>query len=408
MTITGEQEDSLNKIEIGQTDEFFHKITENDLDNFCKLTGDDNPLHMNDEYASKTNFKERVVHGMLTASFISTMIGTRIPGEGSLWYEQHIKFLAPVRIGDNIRIWAKVLHKSESQRIVVLQTIVYNQDGKKVIDGEAKVKVLKRNSVESENNMKFIENINGDKGGVIISGASRGIGAATAVKLAKQGYGVVVNYQSNKSQAEDVVKKIIDFGGRAIAIKADVRNKKEVEEMIRLAYEEFEHIEAVVNNASAAIIYKNFDEMSWEDIKLHLDVQIQGTFNICKAVLPYFVENKKGSIVNVTSIYTDNVPPINMSHYSLAKAALSSLGKSLAVEYGPKGIRVNAVSPGMTSTDMIANIPEKAKMLNKVTTPLRRLAEPEDVASVVAFLISEDSKHLTGETIRVCGGIVML
>ena len=106
--------DVFETIEMGQTDEFIHKVTEEDVQVFCHLTGDDNPLHMDDNYAKGTNFQKRVVHGMLTASFISTMIGTRLPGKGSLWYEQHIRFLSPVRIGDEIRIWAKVLHKSNN------------------------------------------------------------------------------------------------------------------------------------------------------------------------------------------------------------------------------------------------------------------------------------------------------
>lgn len=134
--------DTFDQIEIGQTDEFHHQVTESDLDAFCNLTGDDNPLHMDVEYASKTNFKERVVHGMLTASFISTMIGTKIPGKGSLLSEQHLRFLVPVRIGDMIRVWVKVKHKSQAEQIVFLKTVIYNQHNKKVVDGEAKVKVI--------------------------------------------------------------------------------------------------------------------------------------------------------------------------------------------------------------------------------------------------------------------------
>lgn len=133
---------TFDQIEIGQTDELYHQVTESDLDAFCNLTGDDNPLHMDVEYASKTNFKERVVHGMLTASFISTMIGTQIPGKGSLLSEQHIRFLVPVRIGDMIRVWVKVKNISQAERIVFLKTVIYNQHNKKVVDGEAKVKVM--------------------------------------------------------------------------------------------------------------------------------------------------------------------------------------------------------------------------------------------------------------------------
>jgi len=399
--------DMFEEITVGQTDEFKHKITEKDINVFCELTGDDNPLHMNSEYAAETNFKGRVVHGMLSASFISTMVGTRLPGKGSLWYEQHIKFLAPVRIGDEIRIWAKVIHKSKSQRIIVLNTIIYNQLEKVVIEGEAKVKVLEIRKQEKNVDMKKLDNLDSSKGAIIISGASRGIGAATAINLARKGYAIIVNYRSSESSALDVVRSIKDFGGRALHIKADVTNREEVDDMFSTALNEFGAVDGVVNNSSAAITYKSFEEMSWDDMQLHIDVQIKGSFNICKAALPHFLKNKKGSIVNIASIYADNVPPVKMMHYCLAKSALVSFTKSLAVEYGPLGIRVNCVSPGMTSTDMIANIPEKAKMVSKMMTPLRQLAQPQDIAGTVSFLIGDDSKHITGETIRVCGGQIM-
>lgn len=400
--------DTFEQIEIGQTEEFFHRILESDIDTFCNLTGDDNPLHMDDNYASKTNFKERVVHGMLTASFISTMIGTRIPGKGALWYEQHIKFLAPVRIGDEIRVWAKVLHKSETQRIVVLETVIYNQHGKKVIDGEAKVKIVNQLSSENPQMINNNESISNHKGAVIITGAATGIGAATAIRLAKEGYGIIVNYRNHKNHAEQVVEKILDFGGRAMAVQADVTNKDSVDAMVSTALESYDTIEGVVNNASAPIDYLSFEDMTWSAMQLHFDVQILGAFNLSKAVLPHFLESQKGSIVNISSIYADNVPPVKMMHYTLAKTALVSFTKSLAVELGPKGIRVNCVAPGMTSTDMISDIPEKAKMVTKMMTPLRRLAQPEDVSASISFLIGEQSKYITGETIRVCGGQVMI
>ena len=135
-------EDRFDTIHVDDEAEILHVITTKDVDTFVELTGDNNPLHVDDDFASKTTFKKRIVHGMLTASFISTIIGTKIPGPGSLWYEQQIRFLAPVRIGSRIRVWAKVLHKSISQRIIVLETVIFDEQERRVIEGEAKVKVL--------------------------------------------------------------------------------------------------------------------------------------------------------------------------------------------------------------------------------------------------------------------------
>jgi 3-oxoacyl-[acyl-carrier protein] reductase len=135
-------EDRFNDVKEGDEAEIVHVITIQDVDKFAELTGDVNPLHMDESYAAGTSLKKRVVHGMLSASFISTIIGTRLPGPGALWYEQHLRFLLPVRIGEEIKVMAKVKHKSTAQRILTIETTVYGEGNRKVIEGEAKVKMM--------------------------------------------------------------------------------------------------------------------------------------------------------------------------------------------------------------------------------------------------------------------------
>jgi len=394
--------DNYEHINTGDEVEIFHTITLENVDSFVKLTGDNNPLHVNDEYAASTLFRKRVVHGMLTASFISTLIGTKLPGEGALWYEQQLCFLTPVRIGEKIRVWAKVKHKSDAQRILVLETIVFNQNGDRAIEGEAKIKVLK-----SENKREVSVMSSKEKGAIIITGASRGIGAAIAKELAGSGYPVVVNYAHSETEAQNVVQEIRANQGQATAFRADVTDKQAVQEMIAYTSTEFNFISGVVNNASGSIVTTAFSELSWDEIQKHIDIQVKGTFHLCQTILPHLLARKNGVIVNIASTVVDNLPPLKLTPYSIAKAALVTFSKSLAVEYGPKEIRVNCVSPGMTQTDLIANLPEKAKMVEKMQTPLRRLAVPEDIAGTVVFLFSEKATFITGQNIRVCGGITM-
>lgn len=398
--------DIFDNIFINQEEEILHVITEEDVDNFAKLTNDTNPLHMSDEFASGTQFRKRVVHGMLTASFISTIIGTKLPGPGSLWFEQNIKFNLPVRINDKIRVAAKVLHKSPISRIIVLSTIVYNENGEEVITGEAKVKVPEYKK-KSKVNMSMTNSDN-NKFTVIVTGGSGGIGSAVCYELAQRGHTIIVNYLKNKKSANDVCNKIIENGGSAIPFQADITQAQDVRKLFEFIKTKSLHVSGLVNNASCSIKYKEFEQYEWEDILEHFNVQIKGAFNMCKHIIPHLVSNKKGSIVNIGSIYTDNLPPLKMTHYCLAKSALHSLTKSLAVEYGNKGVRVNIVSPGMTNTDFIASVPDRTKMVTKMTTPLRRLAEPEEIAKAVAYLISDDSRYITGENLRICGGQIML
>ena len=144
-----------------------------------------------------------------------------------------------------------------------------------------------------------------------------------------------------------------------------------------------------------------------EDVQSHLDVQVKGAFTLSKKVMPHFLEQNGGTIINIGSIYADGSPPVKLIPYVTAKSALISFSKSLAVEYGPKNIRINCVSPGMTQTDFIADVPEKTKMVTKMQTPLRQLAQTEDIGVVVAFLMSDKARHITGQNIRVCGGQTM-
>ena len=412
------QENKFDAIQVGDEAEIFHTITTQDIDAFIDLTGDNNPLHTDIEFASKTNFRKPVVHGMLTASFISTIIGTKLPGPGALWYEQKLRFLNPARVGNKICVFVKVLHKSNAQKTLVLQTNVFDENKRILIEGEAKVRNLDKENVlvdNKENKEERKESLGKDnliddskiKGAIIVSGASKGIGAVIAKNLAITGYPVIINYLNSVDSAESLVKDINDFGGRAIAIKADVSKMSEVKDMIAQTISTYKNIIGIVNNASAPIDAKDFINYEWNDIQKQINVQLKGSFNITKTVLPLFLNQKYGVIVNIASTVADHIPPAKWLPYNMVKSALITSTKTLANEYGPNGIRANCVSPGMTNTDLIADIPDKIKMISKMQTPLRRLTQPEDVAKTVAFLFSPESSFITGQNIRVSGGSIM-
>ena len=392
-------EDRFDEFQVGDEAEISHLVSAGDVETFAGLTGDDNPLHMDEAYADTTTFGGRVVHGMLTASFISTIIGTKLPGPGALWYEQTLRYLSPVRIDERIRIRARVLRKSSGLRTLVLETIVLGGDGRTVIEGEAKVKVLP----PTESKMT-----DGKKGTVIISGGSRGIGAAVAEELSGAGFPVVIGYASSESRAAAIRDGIGAAGGRAEIFRADVRMLDEIEALVRFADEVSGDVAGVVHCASPPPEGPAFEALEWEAVQEHLDVQVRGAFHLCKAVLPHLRERGRGSIVNIASVVADNVPPVGWLPYTLAKSALISFTRSLAAELGPPGIRVNCVSPGMTQTNLIAGLSEKSKLVAKMQAPLRRLATPEDVAGAVGFLFSEQAAHITGENLRVCGGASMV
>lgn len=395
---------TFEQFQVNDTAKLRHVITQEDVNKFVELTGDDNPLHVNKAFAKNTIMKDTVAHGMLGASFISTLIGKYIPGEGALWVSQNFEFLLPVRIGDELTISARIIEKYESQKILVLETHIINQYKQSVVTGIGKVKML-----EIENNLEDINiSIRDEKKVILIIGASRGIGAETAEYLAKKGYCVALNYSKDQINAESVLASIREKGGEAIACQADVRNREAVDHMVDKIIKHYGTLSGLVYGATNKMVAADFHALDWDDMNAHLDVQLRGAFNCVQRVLKEFIPNQNGSVIFLGSIAADSTPPLKVTGYAAAKAALQMMAKSLALEYGPLGIRFNIVSPGMTETGLIADIPEKAKLLTKMQIPLRKLAKPHDIACAIEFLLSQEAGHITGETLRIYGGQLML
>ena len=390
-----------SKISVGDSASITHTITNNDIEKFVELSGDDNRLHVDEEFANRTSFKKPVAHGMIGASFISTIIGTKIPGDGALWYAQNLEFLLPIRIGDKLKIIATVLKKIDRQNSIELQTDIYNQHKQKVTSGVAKVKIIEDEVASNDQEVT-------DEKTILIIGSTGGIGMQTARTLASEGYNLILHYHSNKAQANKLKKELeVLTDKRIIVVKADILNDSDVNDMVFELSRYFKKISGFVNASTLHFGNIKLENMEWSDISSQIDINIRSNLNIVKNITPLMQENKYGKIVFMTTQYTEQMPA-ELIHYITAKSALNGFAKALAVELAPKGIRVNLVSAGMTNTNLISDIPEKVKLITAARTPLRRLAEPQDVADAISYLISEKSDFLTGETVRVNGGQVMI
>ncbi|CAM3779955.1 3-oxoacyl-[acyl-carrier-protein] reductase [Hathewaya histolytica] len=239
----------------------------------------------------------------------------------------------------------------------------------------------------------------------IVTGASRGIGKSIALKLAEMGANIVVNYRKSTELIEDCLKEIKAKGVEAIGVECDVSKFESVETLVKKSLEYFGKIDILINNAG---ITKDtlLLRMKEEDFDNVIDVNLKGTFNCVRQVVPVMLKQRNGSIINISSVVglVGNPGQLN---YASSKAGVIGLTKSLAKEVGSRGITVNAIAPGFIKTDMTEVLSEKVKEEVKKLIPLKRMGSAEDVANMVAFLVSEKGSYITGQVINVDGGMVM-
>ena len=239
----------------------------------------------------------------------------------------------------------------------------------------------------------------------LITGSSRGIGKQIAIKFAKNGYNIVVNYINKNEEVEKTIEELKQFGIEVLEAQGDISNYEQSEKIVNSTIEKFGQIDVLVNNAG---ITKDMliMRMKKEDFTKVIDVNLVGTFNITKNVIPHMMKKRTGRIINISSVVgiSGNAGQCN---YAASKAGIIGFTKSLAKELASRNILVNAVAPGFIETNMTDVLQENVKEEIKKQIPLKRIGKAEDVANAVYFLTSEESSYITGQVLQVDGGMLI-
>ncbi len=235
---------------------------------------------------------------------------------------------------------------------------------------------------------------------VLITGASRGIGAAVAREFAQNGYRVIINYNKSKEKALLLAEEI-----GALAIYADVSKSEEVKKMFEEIEKKYGGVDVLINNAGISQIklFSDITEQDWDEM---FSINVKGMFNCTKSALPYMIHKKCGKIINVSSMWGIAGASCEV-HYSASKASVIGFTKALAKELAPSGICVNCVAPGVISTDMCSDLTDEDMQLLKEETPLGRIGKSEEVAKAILFLASGESDFITGQVLNINGGMVI-
>jgi len=241
------------------------------------------------------------------------------------------------------------------------------------------------------------------KRNVLITGGARGIGAASAVELGKNGYRVFINYVNSKQVAEDLAQSITDNGGEAYAIQADVRDESQIKAMFESIQNDHGGVDILVSNANMNFTQKPFMDQSWEEFSQKLNDEMKASYVCAKYAAASMVEKKFGRLVFISSTLSESPAPSFIAHGS-AKGALDTFSKYLAQELGVHGITSNIIAPGLVLTDATSQAPQEFKEFIRSMTPTQTISKPEDVANAISFLVRDESAQITGAYLSVSGG----
>lgn len=388
----GPKDQSVYGWRVGEHRIIEHQFTESEVNSFAELTGDYNPLHLDQNYASTTSAGDKVVHGMLVASFVSTLIGMEIPGPGALWNDFQVSWRKMVRIGDVLKFKATITSVNVSLDLIMIDIKgVGALNNELYLDGSAKVMIMDKK--------KMVKSSILSESKILVTGATGILGSAVCRRFAEEGAKLVLwgrDVSKLEKLRNELHDAVIDMVCCDLSDENSVHNQGK-----KLFYDN--NVDGIVHTAASSLFLTgSVDSTNLIELKKHLDIGVIALQQLATSFMQNRREKKRGFITAVLTEAIYDVPPVKMSAYVAAKMASWGLIKSYANELGPLGVRCNAVSPGLMETPYSKNISIRTKKIEEAKNPMRRICTPDDVAMTILFL--SVSGFINGVNLPVTGG----
>lgn len=369
------------------------------VESFAVLSGDRNPVHLVPEAAQEYGYSRPFAHGAILSAVVSKIIGMKVPGPGAVWISQNMEWLKPVFVGETVCVEAEIDQASPGAGLLTLKLRASNESGQQVMQGGAKVKLAEKlapNTTEEKHEPRV----------ALITGGTRGIGAAIARKLASDGFKIAAAYHSNKHAAEELLTQITSSGGHAQIYGGDLFTDGSGTKLVNKVLHDFGRVDVVIHAATQPLTTLPLLELEIGQFRHFWRMQVEVAHELMQAASPGMIERRNGRFIFIGTSALFGAPPVKMAAYVTAKQALQGLARCMALELGPHQITTNLISPGMTITDLGADIPQRIKEAEARRVPVRRLARVEDTATLAALLASEAGSYINGQNLPVTGGPV--
>ncbi len=362
------------------------------IENFANFSEDYNPIHLQEEVARKYGHPKQVAHGVILMAKISQMIGTKIPGCGAIWLSQEITWVHPVFLDDHIKIILEIAAYSVGAKILSLKTTAFNQNNIKVMEGMAKVKV----GVELTTKV-----LRKKSKRALVTGGLGTIGNAVCQRLAKNGYDLFITYRNDNKKSKLIKKNLERFNVKCELIKIDLLDplknwKKKITNLGPL--------DIFIHCASSDLKRNDAEQIDIQDLRKHMRISCESAIEIVNLLVPQMIKKKFGRFIFIGTSALKDTPQEGWSSYLMSKHALWGYVKNLAVELGSRGITANMISPSLVITNFTAEIPHRAKEVEAMKNPTRRLAVPEDISETIGYICGDEASFINGQNIFLTGG----